>query len=158
MTEEEKRTNKDDFVADPVEYLVDLIINLFRILFKDKELSRKGVNALLLCVLTALLIRKHTESPMSIYGVISLYWIPLIFLSYFLIDALQNIDRINKIFRKLQQKTDVAYEDIMDDKVANYNVEYYLGSISFKTEQIKNIINPMIIFQKGDNQLSKMYH
>ena len=141
MPEEEKKNNKDVFVADAVEYLVDLIINLFGILFKGGELSRKGVNTLLLFFLTAFLIQKHTELPMSIKGVISLYWIPLIFLSYFLIDALQNIDRINKIFRKLQQKTDVAYEDIMYDKVANDNVENYLGSISFETEQIKNIIN-----------------
>ena len=113
----EKIQNKDVFVADFAGYLIDFIMKLFRIIFKGKEISRQGAHAFALFILTVSILYPNTTFPDNLIGFLKIYGVSFLFFSYFMIDALQNFDRIDRILRKFQQKTDLAYEDIINDVV-----------------------------------------
>lgn len=117
-------------VSGPVSYLVDLIIQISKTITKGRGLSKNGVNALLLFLLTAGLLFTHTEMPITYSGILKLYSVPLIFLIYFIVDLGKNIEKVNRFFKRLQQRTEFTYDNIMN------------GTFSF--EQIKNIIEKLV--------------
>lgn len=127
-----------------ISYLVDLITQISKYLTKGRGLSRNGVNALLLFILTASLLYAHTEMPTRLIDILKLYSIPLIFLLYAFVDLLKNIDSINKFFRRLQQKTDFIYDSIMEGTISHEDLGYYLSTLSFSSEQIKNIVQKLV--------------
>ena len=104
---------KEPINDDPISYLIDLIIRFSKILTKGRGLSRNGVKAFLLFLLTAGLLYGNTNMPTKTFDILKLYWVPLIFMVYFLADLGRNIDRVNNFFKKLSQKTDYIYETIM---------------------------------------------
>ena len=148
----EKMQSKDVGVADFAGYLIDFIMKLFSIIFKGKEISRRGAHALALFILTISILYPNTIFPNDIDGFIKIYGVSSIFFSYFLIDALQNFDKINRILRRFQQKTDLAYEDIINNVVTGNQVENLLNTISFNCNQLKNIINHL----KANNQFTRL--
>lgn len=148
----EKMQRKDVFVADFAEYLIDFIMKSFSIIFKGKEISRKGANALALFILTITILYPNTTFPNNIGDFIKIYGVSSIFLIYFLVDVLQNVDKINRILRKFQQKTDLAYEDIMNNTVTGDEVENLLNSISFNCNQLENIIHHL----RANNQFTRL--
>lgn len=129
---------------DPVSYLIDLIMRLSKILTKGRGLTRNGVKAFLLFILTGSLVYQNTILPTIPWDIVKLYWVPLIFLMYFLMDLGQNIDKINNFFKKLSQKTDFIYESIMDGSISHNDLELYLMTLPFSYDQIINIINKLV--------------
>ena len=129
---------------DPIAYLIDLVISFSKILTKGRGLSRNGVKAFLLFLLTAGLLYQNTILPTNTWEIVTLYWIPLIFLTYFFIDLGRNIDRINNFFKKLSQKTDFIYENIIDGSISHEELEFYLRTLPFSYEQITDIIKKLV--------------
>lgn len=129
---------------DPVSYLIDLIIRLSKILTKGRGLTRNGVKALFLFILTGSLVYQHTILPTTAWDIVKLYWIPFIFLIYFFMDLGKNIDKINNFFKKLSQKTDFIYESIMDGSISHDDLELYLMTLPFSYDQILNIIKKLV--------------
>ena len=129
---------------DPLSYLIDLIIRLSKILTKGRGLTRNGVKAFLLFFLTGGLVYQHTILPTTVWDIVKLYWIPLIFLIYFFMDLGENIDKINNFFKKLSQKTDFIYESIMDGSISHNDLELYLMTLPFSYDQIINIIEKLV--------------
>lgn len=148
----EKIQNKDVFVADFAGYLIDFIMKLFRIIFKGKEISRQGAHAFALFILTVSILYPNTTFPDNLIGFLKIYGVSFLFFSYFMIDALQNFDRIDRILRKFQQKTDLAYEDIINDVVTGDELANLLNSTSFSCEQLKEIINHL----EENNQFTRL--
>ena len=142
---------KDVLISDFPGYLIDLIMNLFKIVFKGKEISKKGSIAFSLFLLTASLLYKNTTFPESIIDIIKLYSWPLIFFSYFMVDALQNFDSFSRLLRKIQQKTNLAYEDIINNKCTASEIENLLYSSSFTCEQLRDIIS----YLRQNNQFTR---
>ena len=135
---------KKSMDENPISYLIDLVISFSKILTKGRGLSRNGVNALLLFLLTAGLLYQNTILPTNTWEIVKLYWIPLIFLTYFFIDLGRNIDRINNFFKKLSQKTDFIYENIIDGSISHEELEFYLRTLPFSYEQITDIIKKLV--------------
>ena len=135
---------KKSIDGDPIAYLIDLVISFSKILTKGRGLSRNGVNALLLFVLTAGLLYQHTNLPTNTWEIIKLYLVPLIFLTYFFVDMGRKIGWITNFFKKLSQKTDFVYENIMDGSISHDDLELYLTTLSFSYEQITEIIKKLI--------------
>lgn len=135
---------KKSIDEDPVAYLIDLVIRFSKILTKGRGLSRNGVKALLLFLLTAGLLYQNTNLPTNTLEVMKLYWIPLIFLTYFFVDLGRNIDRVNNFFKKLSQKTDFIYENIIDGSISHEELEFYLRTLPFSYEQITDIIKKLV--------------
>ena len=148
----EKIQNKDVFVADFAGYLIDFIMKLFRISFKGKEISRQGAHAFALFILTVSILYPNTTFPDNLFGFLKLYGISFLFFSYFMVDALQNFDRIDRILRKFQQKTDLAYEDIINDVVTGDELANLLNSTAFSCEQLKEIIQHL----EENNQFTRL--
>ena len=148
---EEKNTYKDVFVSDIAGYFINLIMNLFSIIFKGKEISRKGAHAFALSILTASTLIPNTTFPTNVMGFIKMYIIPLVFLSYFIIDVLQNFDWFDRFLKKIQGKNDLACEDIKSDIVTSNDVENLLYSISFTCEQLKEIV----LYLRKNNQFTR---
>ncbi len=124
---------KKSLDEDPIAYFVDLIINFSKTITKGRGVSRNGVKALLLFLLTAGLLYAHTEMPANIWDGIKLYIIPFIFLLYFIVDVLKNIDKVNRFFKKLQQRTDFIYESIIEGTISHEDLELYLMTLPFSS-------------------------
>ena len=92
---------KEPINEDPISYLIDLIIRLSKILTKGRGLSINGVKAFLLFLLTAGLLYGNTDMPTKIVDGIKLYFVPLIFVIYFLADLGRNVNMVNNFFKKL---------------------------------------------------------
>lgn len=135
---------KKSIDEDPIAYLIDLVISFSKILTKGRGLSRNGVKALLLFLLTAGLLYQNTILPTNTWEIVKLYWIPLIFLMYFFVDLGRNIDRVNNFFKKLSQKTDFIYDNIMEGSISHDELEFYLRTLPFSYEQITEIIIKLI--------------
>ena len=89
MCEEEKTIG----FSGSISYLVELIVQISKYVTKGRGLSKNGVNALLLFLLTAGLLFKYTQMPTTLIDKLKLYSVPLIFLSYFFVDLANNIDK-----------------------------------------------------------------
>lgn len=131
-------------VSGAVSYLLDLIIQISKTLTKGRGLSKNGVNAFLLFLLTAGLIYTNTEMPTSYSGGLKLYFVPLVFLIYFLVDLGKNIDKVNRFFKRLQQRTEFTYDNIMNGTISHEDLELYLSTLSFSFDQIKNIVEKLV--------------
>lgn len=138
-------TPKKPIDENPIAYLVDLIISFSKTISKGRGgLSKNGVKALLLFLLTAGLLYAHTELPSKPWDIVKLYSVPFIFLLYFFVDLGKNIGWVNRFFKKLQQRTDFIYENIMEDTISHEDLELYLMTLSFSYEQIKTIIQKLV--------------
>lgn len=131
-------------VSGSISYLVDLIIQISKTLTKGRGLSKNGVNALLLFLLTAGLLFTHTEMPTTYSGILRLYVVPLIFLIYFIVDLGKNIEKVNRFFKRLQQRTEFTYDNVMNGTISHEDLEFYLSTLSFSFDQIKNIIEKLV--------------
>ena len=134
---------KKSINEDPLAYLIDLVISFSKILTKGRGLSRNGVKAFLLFLLTASLLYQHTKLPTNTWEFINLYWVPLIFLTYFFVDVGRKIGWIINFFKKLSQKTDFVYENIMNGSISHDELEFYLMTLPFNYEQITAIIKKL---------------
>lgn len=131
-------------VSGAVSYLLDLIIQISKTLTKGRGLSKNGVNAFLLFLLTAGLIYTNTEMPTTYSARFKLYFVPLIFLIYFIVDLGKNIEKVNRFFKRLQQRTEFTYDNIMKGAISHEDLEFYLWTLPFSFDQIKNIIEKLV--------------
>ncbi|VVB89604.1 Uncharacterised protein [uncultured archaeon] len=127
-----------------IAYLVELIIQFSKYITKGRGLSKNGVNALLLFLLTAGLLYTNTEMPKTLMDGLKLYWVSLIFLCYSLVDLANNREEINRFFRRLGRRIEYTYEKIMDGSINYEDLEYELSDLSFSYNQIKDIIKKLI--------------
>ncbi len=125
-------------------YLVELIIQISKYFTKGRGLSKNGVNALLLFLLTAGLLFTHTQFPSTWMDRLKLYSVPLVFLSFFIVDLAKNIDIINRFFRKLGQRTDFIYQNIMEGNINYEDLEYNLSDLNFSYKQITEIMKKLV--------------
>ena len=148
---DENVKKKDVNIPDFSSLFIDLIRNLFKIIFKGKEISEKGAIALSLFVLTFSLLYNNTTFPDNIIDIIKLYSWPSLFFIYFIVNVSQNFEYFSRLLRKIQQKTNLAYEDIINDKCTASEVEDLLYSSSFTCEQLRGIISHL----RQNNQFTR---
>lgn len=134
----------EDYITDPITYLVELIIQISKNVTKGRGLSRRGVNALFLFLLTGILLYFNTDMPTKFVDILKLYYIPLFFLIYFIYDLTKNIQKIDRFWRRLFQKTEFAYNNIIEGDITHGDLEFYLLTIPFSSEQIETILTRLI--------------
>lgn len=128
--------------TDPYTYVSDLIIQISKSL--GKGLSQKGINCLFLFLLTGGLLYAHTVFPNTLIGFLKLYFIPLIFFSFFIIDLLKNVTFVNNWFMKTFRKSDFACYTIINESISLYELENYLQYKAFNHQQLKDIVEYLI--------------
>lgn len=126
-----------------ITYLVELITQISKYLTKGRGLSKNGVNSLLLFLLTAGLLYQHTNMPTTLTDKLKLYFVPLIFFSYSAIDLAKNIEKINNFFRRLGQRTDFTYENIMQGNINYEDLKYDLSNLNFTYRQTIDVIKKL---------------
>ncbi|PKP58636.1 MAG: hypothetical protein CVT89_02545 [Candidatus Altiarchaeales archaeon HGW-Altiarchaeales-2] len=150
-----KKETKEEVIKEniinpnPVGYFVDLIYTISTNIKKGKGLSKKGVYALLLFILTASLVYPLTGFP-SLTNLNYTTLTPLFFLSYFIYDVLKNFESVKRFVRKINQKKDLAYEDIMSNGIPIEEVKSALYNISFSAQQYKDIIKHLMDIKEFD--------
>lgn len=127
-----------------ISYLVDLIIQLSKYVTKGRGLSKNGVNALLLFLLTAGLLYNYTERPTTLSGMLNIYSVPLIFLSYSIVDLAKKWEFIDRFFRRVGQRKEFTYKNIMDGNIHYEDLEYEISDIDFSYKQIIGIIKKLV--------------
>jgi len=60
------------------------------------------------------------------------------------VDLAKNIDQINKFFRRLGQRTEFSYQNIMDGNIYYEDLGFNLSELNFNYKQITNIIIKLI--------------
>lgn len=143
VTEEidEKFPKDERYVSDNIAYFIDTVRYLFKVATKGRDLSKQGANALILFFMTLFLLLDAVGIPSTKADLWKRYWlVPLGFAFYFIAVAGQNVERVRRFFRKIQQRSDVAFEDITENRLTSFEVQSVLSTIEFDIKQIKKII------------------
>lgn len=130
-------------ISDSISYLTELIFQLSKYVTK-RGLSKNGVYALELFFLTGGLLLTNTQMPTTLMGILKIYSFPLLFFLYFFMDLARNIDGINIFFRKLGQKTEFIYQNIIDGNINYEDLELNLSDLNFSYKQITDIIKKLV--------------
>ena len=135
-----QKIEEESFSIDPVSYFTELIIQISKNLTKGRGLSKRGVNAFFLFLLTGSLLYVNTIMPTNFINILKLYYIPIIFLIYFIYDITKNIQKLDRFWRRIFQKTDFGYNNIINGNISLGDLEFYISTLSFTREQIEHII------------------
>ena len=134
--------NKYPYIdIDPISYITNLIIQFSKLVTKGRGLSQNGVNAFLLSILTATILYANTTLPKELILLIKMYSVPLVFFTIFIIDILKNNEKINNFIKRVYQRTDFIYYQIMAGDVGYSDLELYSNILSFDKKQLGNIID-----------------
>ncbi len=137
--------NDSKFIdTDPYSYFSDLIIQISKNIAQGRGLSKRGVDALSLFILTSGLLYTHTSFPQTLIDFLKLYWIPLFFLLYFITDVLRNFSWINEGFMRIFGGRRFSYEAIINDSVNLYELETCLEYTSFSADQLIDIVKHLV--------------
>ena len=126
---------------DPVSYISDLLIQFSKYITKGQGLSKKGVNSLLLTVLTSGLLYVNTTFPKTTGEFLKLYIIPVLFLFFFIIDFLKSINPVNRFFKRIFQRTEFIYYEILSGRVSLNDLGFNINIISFEKNKLEGIID-----------------
>ena len=94
--------------------------------------------------LTAFLLLFNTEVPFKFWDILKLYYIPFIFLLYFVYDLTKNIPKVDRFWKRLFQKTEFGFSNIIEGKVTHGDLEYYLLTLPFNSLQLEKIFKKLI--------------
>lgn len=147
MHQEKKSINPDELSSttdlDPVSYISILIIQFSRFL-TGECLSQRGVNSLLLFLLTGTLLFSNTDLPDNNASILKIYWFPLLFLISFLIEAMRLNTWVNNKFRRIFQKTDYAYNKIISGDISQDDLDFFMYNFSFNKKHLSSIVSNLM--------------
>lgn len=126
---------------DPVSYISDLLIQLSKYITKGQGLSKKGINSLLLTILTSGLLYVNTTFPKTTGEFLKLYIIPILFLLFFIIDLSKSINPVNRFFKRIFQRTEFIYYEILSGRVSLNDLDFNINIISFEKNKLEKIID-----------------
>jgi hypothetical protein len=130
--------------TDPYSYISDLIIQVSKNITKGRGLSKRGVDALFLFILTSGLLYSYTQFPKNITEFFKIYIVSLIFLFYSFVDILKNVPFINNLYVSIFKKSDYICDTIINLSISLDELENYLASTVFTPQQFIDIIDYLI--------------
>ena len=86
----------------------------------------------------------NTKLPPKFVDILKLYYIPIIFSVYFVYDLTRNIPKIDRFWKRLFQKTEFSFSNIIDGNVTHEDLEFYLLTVSFNSHQLETIFKKLI--------------
>jgi len=135
-----EKIRQDPSFADVASFLVGLISRVF-FSITGKELQEDAEKAFAYFLVFFSLIIGIVGWPKNLSDLMHIYWgAPLVFLLYSVFVAGQNWKQINRFFKKFQQRTELAFIDIIEDRVHHDDLEILLSTMSFNLDQIEEII------------------